>query len=179
MATRQIQREFTYDEKIVDYSISSNLEYIALVGYYGSFTKVKDCVTDDVVCEYKFDFPIHAVECCNDNKTIVYGLGNGLIAHMQYDAAGKTMSCIRMIEGLFKVGTDVSSLSVSLDSRFLVAGTSVGDYAVKVIDLSDGKMINDYPELHSYNVKSVRISRNSRFIATGAEDSTYKLLVFN
>jgi len=84
-----------------------------------------------------------------------------------------------MISGLFKVGTDVSTLSVSPDSRWLIAGTAIGEYAVKMIDLNDGSMTKDYPELHSYNVKSVKISRNSRFIATGAEDSTYKLLVFN
>jgi len=99
MATQQKSKEFTYkEEKIVDYSISQNLEYIALVGYYGSFTKIKDCVDDSLVCDYKFDFPIHCVECMSDNKSIVYGLGNGQIAHLRYDCIEKKLECVRLME---------------------------------------------------------------------------------
>jgi len=66
-------------------------------------------VTDKPLCEYKFDFPIHTVEFMSDNSTIIYGLGNGVVAHMQYDPIGKKLNCIRMIEKIFKIGTDVSA----------------------------------------------------------------------
>jgi len=132
MATRNIQKEFTYDEKIVDYSIASNLEYIALVGYYGAFTKIKDCISDKPLCEYKFDYPIHTVEFCSNNSTIIYGLGNGVVAHMEYDSINKKLNCLRLFEKMFKVGTDVSALACSDDSRYICIGGSVGDYAVKV-----------------------------------------------
>jgi len=179
MATRNIQKEFTYSEKIVDYSIASNLEYVALVGYYGSFTKIKDCVTDKELCEYKFDYPIHTVEFMSDNSTIIYGLGGiGQVAHMRYNASTNSLVCIRMIENLFKSGTDVTALSCSIDSRFVACGGSLGDYSVKIIDLHGGKTVQSHDKLHTYNVKSVKISKNSRFIATSGEDSSVNILVF-
>lgn len=138
-----------------------------------------DSKTGEALCNWEHDSGIDGIAWSNNGAVLAAGTESGLVVLYDPESHEKT--------GELKVGSTVNSIQFTADdSQFIIGGnvqtknseTGKVDYTGfgKLVSVKDLKVIVEYGE-HKASVKSIRMSPDQRFVATGAFDN--RLRVFD
>lgn len=174
-----MEKKITTSDKIRDFSIAATCDYLATASYEALETELYETTNGQLVSKHKFDTPIFAVQWAPNGIHLIYGAGNGKVYLLEFAKYhDKSLRVLHMFDEVFSVSSNVAALSVSCDSQFAAVGSKNGDYQVKILNLWERcEQIALPANMHTFNVLSVKFSRNGRILATCSEDTTVKSLL--
>jgi hypothetical protein len=174
-----MEKKILTSDKIRDFSIAATCDYLATASYEALETEIYETTNGQLVSKFKFDTPIFVVKWAPNGIHLVFGAGNGKVYLLEFAKYhDKSLRILHMFDEVFSVSSNIAALSVSCDSQFAAVGSKYNDYRVKILNLWDRcEQIALPANLHTFNVSSVRFSRNGKILATCSEDTTVKSLL--
>jgi WD40 repeat protein len=177
--TLALERKIETKDKIRDFSVAAACDYLATASYEALETEIYETYAGHLVSKTKFDSPVFSVQWAPNGIHLLFGAGNGkayLVEFAKYH--DKSLRVMHVFDNLFSLSSGVSAISISLDSQFAAVGSRNGDFKVKILNLWERQVQLKLPDdLHTYNVSSVKFSRNGKYLATCSEDTTVKVLL--
>lgn len=178
-STHKIERKLDTEDKIRDFSVSVACDYLATASYEALETEIYETNTGSLVSKFKFDTPVFAVQWAANGIHLVFGGGNGKIIVLEFSKYhDKSLRVLHTFENIFSISSNIAAISVSNDSQFVAVGSRNGDQRVKILNLWERTVQVSMPDnMHSYNVQSVKFSRNGKYLASCSEDTTVKVML--
>lgn len=178
IADGQLIWEGKHDSEVECLTFSPNGQRIASGGE-DFYVRIWDVKTGAEMYSWEHDSGLDGITWSHDGKIIASGSEAG-------DAFLWDATTYQLL-GKIKAGSTINSLDFTKDDKYLVVGgnnqyphpetgKTVYDGFAKLIDVEQQKVIRDYVGMNG-SVKSVRLSMDEKYIATGAFDST--ACVFN
>ncbi len=141
------------------------------------YVNIWDAETGKLLVQLEHNSSIDGIAWSHDGKLIASGTEKGEVLFWNSTTYKKS--------GQVKVGSTVNSLAFFKDDKGLVVGgnyqrknaaTNKTDYTgfVKIVDVDKQSVMQEFTE-HEASVKSVRISSDEKWIATGSFDKTARL----
>jgi WD40 repeat protein len=178
LALQGVEKKITTNDKIDDFSISAQMDYLATASYEALETEIYETATNNLTAKLKFESPVKIVQWANNGIHLVYGAGNGRVYLVEFTKYfNKTLNILYTFNGLFSMSSIISSVSISSDSQYAAVSCKNTDFKVKLLNLWERKVQVSLPDdHHTYNVECTRISKDGKFLASCSEDTTVKLV---
>lgn len=174
----KIEKKLDSNDKIRDFSVAMTCDYLATASYEALETEIYETFTGHLITKHKFETPVFAVQWAANGIHLVFGGSNGKLTLLEFAKYhDKSLKVLHIFENIFSISSNISAISLSLDSQYVAAGARNGDHRVKVINLWERAVQLSLPDnLHTYNVNTVKFSRNGKFLVTCSDDTTLKVL---
>lgn len=116
MLTKSIVKEYQSSEKIHDFSISPQRDYMAFAIYSECMTEIHDIKDGSKITELDLDLPIFTVQWAKNGIHLVYGGSSGSAILCEFSRFKKSLSILHKFENLFSLNSNINAISISGDS---------------------------------------------------------------